>query len=81
VWGILLVLSVGMVHFRFDPATPWLEVLALLFGTGAALALDQFALWVHLDDVYWSEQGRKSIDAILVATLVAVAMVVLACGA
>lgn len=78
VWGILLVLVVGLVHFRFDPSSPWLEVLALLFGAGAALALDQFALWVHLDDVYWSEQGRKSIDAILVATAVAAAMVTLA---
>lgn len=77
VWGILLVLAVGMAVFRFDPGSPWLEVLALLFGAGAALALDQFALWIHLDDVYWAEQGRKSIDAILVATAVAAAMVLL----
>ncbi len=78
VWGILIVLVVGMVHFRFDPASPWLEVLACLFGAGAALALDQFAMWVHLEDVYWAEQGRKSIDAILVATAVFAAMVILA---
>lgn len=78
VWGILLVLVVGMLHFRFDPGSPWLEVLAFLFGAGAALALDQFAMWVHLEDVYWTEQGRKSIDAILVATAVFAAMVILA---
>jgi hypothetical protein len=41
-------------------------VLAALFGIGAALALDEFALWFHLDDVYWGEEGRKSIDAILI---------------
>jgi hypothetical protein len=41
-------------------------VLAALFGVGAALTLDEFALWFHLDDVYWGEEGRKSIDAILI---------------
>ena len=39
-------------------------MLAALFGVGAALTLDEFALWFHLDDVYWGEDGRKSIDAI-----------------
>lgn len=63
--GILLVLLVGMLELRFDPASPWQEVLALLFGAGAALALDEFALWLYLDDVYWTEEGRRSIDAIL----------------
>ncbi|WP_420120267.1 hypothetical protein [Nakamurella sp.] len=67
VWGILLVLISGLLEFRFDPGSPWTEVLAALFGVGAALALDEFALWFHLDDVYWGEDGRKSIDAILVA--------------
>jgi len=36
----------------------------VLFGAGAALALDEFALWLHLEDVYWTEEGRKSIDAV-----------------
>src|SRR5664279_3267431 len=67
VWGILLVLLSGLLEFRFDPGSPWTEVLAALFGVGAALALDEFALWFHLDDVYWGEDGRKSIDAILIA--------------
>jgi hypothetical protein len=66
VWGILLVLISGLLEFRFNPASPWTEVLAALFGIGAALALDEFALWFHLDDVYWGEEGRKSIDAILI---------------
>ncbi len=66
VWGILLVLLTGMLEFRYSPGHPWSEVLALLFGAGAALALDEFALWLYLDDVYWTEEGQRSIDAILV---------------
>ncbi|WP_086150435.1 hypothetical protein [Cellulosimicrobium sp. KWT-B] len=66
VWGILLVLLTGMLEFRYSPGHPWSEVLALLFGAGAALALDEFALWLYVDDVYWAEEGQRSIDAILV---------------
>ncbi|MGZ4742374.1 MAG: hypothetical protein ACXVYS_04140 [Oryzihumus sp.] len=65
VWGILLVLLTALLEFRYAPQSPWAEVLAALFGTGAALTLDEFALWFHLDDVYWGQEGRKSIDAIL----------------
>lgn len=66
VWGIVLVLLCGLLEFRFDPQSPWTEVLAAGFGIGAALVLDEFALLFHLDDVYWGADGRKSIDAILV---------------
>jgi hypothetical protein len=74
VWGILLVLVVGLLEFRFGPQPPWQEVLAALFGAGAALALDEFALWLHLEDVYWTEEGRKSIDAVMVAGVVGLAL-------
>jgi hypothetical protein len=70
VWGILLILVSAVLEFAYQPDTPWLEVLGALFGVGAALTLDEFALWVHLDDVYWSEEGRKSIDAIVVAACI-----------
>lgn len=70
VWGILLVLLTGLLEFRFRPGSPWGEVLSVLFGAGAALALDEFALWLHLEDVYWSEEGRKSIDAVILAAVV-----------
>jgi hypothetical protein len=66
VWGILLVLITGLLEFRFNPDSPWSELLGALFGAGAALTLDEFALWFHLDDVYWSKEGQKSIDAILI---------------
>ncbi|MEU7133941.1 hypothetical protein [Streptomyces sp. NPDC046261] len=46
-------------------------VAAVLFGMGAGLVLDEFALVLHLDDVYWTEQGRKSVEmVVLTAALV-----------
>ncbi len=41
------------------------------FGIGAALVLDEFALILHLQDVYWAEDGRTSVDAVFVAIAVA----------
>jgi hypothetical protein len=35
------------------------------YGAGAALTLDEFALWLNLEDVYWAKQGRESIDAVI----------------
>jgi hypothetical protein len=69
VWGICLMMSSGFLNFALAPRTPWAEVLAAAFGIGAGLTLDEFALWVRLEDVYWSEQGRISLDAVVVATL------------
>ncbi|MER7518080.1 hypothetical protein [Streptomyces sp. NPDC126499] len=46
-------------------------VFAVVFGIGAGLVLDEFALILHLDDVYWSEDGRKSVEVVvLTAALV-----------
>ena len=67
VWGILLILVVGYIAIAIGPGSPWREFLAVLFGIGAGLTLDEFALWLNLEDVYWSEQGRASIDAVIVA--------------
>jgi hypothetical protein len=67
VWGILLLLVAGVLAVVVQPP---LEVTAIVFGIGAALTLDEFALWLHLDDVYWSEQGRQSIDAVIVFAIV-----------
>jgi hypothetical protein len=65
VFGITFVLIGGV--FAFAPAgweSPWWELLAVLFGVGAALVLDEFALVLNLEDVYWSEKGRLSVDAV-----------------
>ena len=76
VWGILLILVAAVLEFAYQPESPWLEVLGAVFGIGAALTLDEFALWVHLDDVYWSEEGRKSIDAIVVAACIGAVLLI-----
>lgn len=67
VWGILLLLITGYIAIAFDPAGDR-KSLAILFGIGAALTLDEFALWLHLEDVYWAKQGRDSIDAVVITT-------------
>ncbi len=36
-----------------------------VYGAGAALTLDEFALWLNLEDDYWSAEGRESIDAVV----------------
>jgi len=69
VFGTVLMFVAGVLAFA--PAgwdTPWWEILGALFGVGAALVLDEFALILHLDDVYWSEEGRKSVDVVVLAT-------------
>jgi hypothetical protein len=71
VWGIVLLLVSGFLEFALAPRSPWVEILAGLFGVGAGLTLDEFALWVHLEDVYWAEEGRASLDAVVVAALLA----------
>jgi hypothetical protein len=38
---------------------------SLAYGVGAALTLDEFALWLNLQDDYWTKQGRESIDAVV----------------
>lgn len=76
VWGILLLLIAGYLGVTVAPGSPWHEILAVLFGIGTGLTLDEFALWLNLSDVYWSEQGRRSIDAVIVAATLAGMMLV-----
>ena len=57
------------------------EVFSVLFGVGTGLTLDEFALWLNLKDVYWSEQGRRSIDAVIVmATFAGIVLIGLKAG-
>ena len=67
--GIFLLLGAGFVSVALDPEMPWFLwwLLPTAFGVGAALVLDEYALWLNLRDVYWAEEGRRSIDAVIVA--------------
>jgi hypothetical protein len=69
VFGIALMLVCGFV-LALQPDSPWFELVAAGFGIGAGLTLDEYALWLHLDDVYWAEEGRRSVDAVVVAVLI-----------
>lgn len=64
--GIVFLLGTGFVTVAFWPGSPGRELLGILFGVGAALTLDEFALWLYLRDVYWSPEGRSSIDATVI---------------
>jgi hypothetical protein len=63
--GIVASLAAGTAIIGFRPGGAWMLLLSALFGVGAALTLDEFALVLHLDDVYWTAEGRSSIEATL----------------
>ncbi|MBW8058883.1 MAG: hypothetical protein FVQ78_00835 [Solirubrobacterales bacterium] len=67
VFGIVTMMIAGTVGFTLFGESPWFEISAFFFGVGAGLTLDEFALWVYLDDVYWAKEGRSSIDATVIA--------------
>lgn len=71
VFGISTMFLTGLLLVATTPDGALLDVLALLFGVGVGLAFDEFALWLHLDDVYWSQEGRKSIDAVAIVLVIA----------
>ena len=70
VWGILLLLGVGygwLIQIGTGEKHSSViagRIMAVLYGLGAALTLDEFALWLNLRDVYWEREGRASIDVV-----------------
>lgn len=71
--GVILVMVSGitMVTLAVDGGVSEFTAAAIFFGIGAALVLDEFALILHLEDVYWAEDGRTSVDAVFAAVAVA----------
>jgi hypothetical protein len=67
VWGICVMTASGALGFALFDSSPWFEICAACFGIGLGLTFDEFALWIHLEDVYWAREGRKSVDAAVVA--------------
>ena len=74
--GIVLVLVTGMLDLAMRPGELGRESLAIVFGAGAALILDEFALSLHLQDVYWTEAGRRSIEISLMWMLLGLLLLV-----
>ncbi|BBZ40087.1 hypothetical protein [Mycobacterium conspicuum] len=72
-FGVVLVLLSGLtlVTLSIDGQEIEFTLAATLFGIGAALVLDEYALILHLSDVYWEEDGRTSVDAVFAAVAVA----------
>jgi hypothetical protein len=71
VFGIVTMMAAGTISFAGFATSPYYEICAVLFGIGAGLTIDEFALWVRLEDVYWSKEGRTSVDA----TVIGVALI------
>jgi hypothetical protein len=67
VFGIVTMMVAGTLGFASDGRAPFTEICALGFGIGVGLTIDEYALWVHLEDVYWAEEGRSSVDATVIA--------------
>src|SRR6185312_16617864 len=76
VFGIITMMVAGTLGFAAFGHSPLTEISAFLFGIGVGLTIDEFALWVYLEDVYWAEQGRSSIDATVIAAAL-IGMIVL----
>jgi len=69
VFGIIAMFRSGVALIAATPEGAALHVAAAFFGVGVSLTFDEFALWLHLDDVYWTENGRKSMALALVSVL------------
>ena len=60
----LVLLVVGAFMAISTPSDPWIAVAALAVGIGTSLVLDEFALILHLKDVYWTTEGRVSVELV-----------------
>jgi hypothetical protein len=68
VFGVIFMVISGVAGIAAPvQSLGWRAGTATLFGVGTALVLDEFALILHLRDVYWSSAGRVSIDAVFIA--------------
>ena len=75
VFGILTIIGTGIYLISETPRGTPLAAAAAVFGAGVGLTVDEFALWLHLEDVYWSDEGRKSVDAIFCVLVITGALI------
>jgi hypothetical protein len=70
VFGIGGLLGVGYLWLGLFGVSPdsknMSRATAVGYGVASALTLDEFALWLRLQDVYWAKQGRQSVDAVAI---------------
>lgn len=67
-FGITGLLTVGylwLLEIGIDERRRASRLTSIAYGSGAALTLDEFALWLNLADDYWNSEGRESIDAVV----------------
>lgn len=76
VFGIALMIIAGFLGFAVQPEGWGMDVLAALFGIGVGLTVDEFALWLYLEDVYWTEEGRSSVDVAIVCAIIGLLVIV-----
>jgi lysyl-tRNA synthetase, class II len=69
--GVILMVTVGILLIALSPQDLLAQILALVFGVGVALTLDEFALILNLQDVYWRKEGRLSVDAVIIVVTAA----------
>ena len=65
--GVVLMVAAGVIDMATLPTGLWQQLVSFVFGAGVALTLDEFALILRLQDVYWTKEGRLSVDAVIVA--------------
>ncbi|HEX9480468.1 MAG TPA: hypothetical protein VF927_00070 [Solirubrobacteraceae bacterium] len=76
VWGIFLMLGSGFLGIGLHLQEPWAGIVAGVFGVGAGFTLDEFALWTRMEDVYWGEEGRSSLEAVAIVSTVGLLVVI-----
>lgn len=76
--GLIILLCGGVLALGATQNSIWRQLAGVMFGMGAALVLDEFAMILHMDDVYWSSEGRLSADAVTLAAVVLFAAMLIA---
>ena len=69
--GVVLMVVSGILLIAVAPQGLGAQLVALVFGAGVALTLDEFALILNLQDVYWRKEGRLSVDAVIIVVAAA----------
>lgn len=65
--GVLMLIAGAFTGIAVDLESPWSIIAGLLIGVGTSLVLDEFALILHLEDVYWEDEGRISVEMVSLA--------------